>query len=136
MEFKKVTGGKKQVNLYKYQIDWDSKSLSNFQWKVKQFLKTYWRAHLVCEEMLLAGTKLRLDFFNCTKRLAIECQGAQHESFNKFFHSNSRINFVRQLDRDEIKNRWCEINNIELIKIYERDLPLSLEFFINLGIDL
>ncbi len=32
-----------------------------------------------------------------TKKIAIEVNGAQHNNFNKFFHANSRINYLNSI---------------------------------------
>ena len=44
-----------------------------------------------------------------------------HYKYNKFFHSNSRQNFLSQLQRDEKKEYFCEINKIRLVRILEKD---------------
>jgi len=65
---------------------------------------------------------MTLDFYNANKKLAIEVDGNQHYKFNKFFHSNSRQNFLSQLQRDEKKEYFCEINQIRLVRILEKDI--------------
>ena len=64
---------------------------------------------------------MTLDFCNANKKLAVEVDGNQHYKYNKFFHSNSRQNFLSQLQRDEKKEYFCEINKIKLVRILERD---------------
>ena len=65
---------------------------------------------------------MTFDFFNATRNIAVEVDGNQHYKYNKFFHSNSRQNFLSQLQRDEKKEYFCEINNIELIRILESEI--------------
>ena len=64
---------------------------------------------------------MTIDFYNANKKLAIEVDGNQHYKFNKFFHSNSRQNFLSQLQRDEKKEYFCDINKIRLVRILEKD---------------
>jgi len=48
---------------------------------------------------------MKVDMINMTKRIAVEVQGAQHESFNKFFHGNSRANYLKSIKRDYHKKQ-------------------------------
>lgn len=129
--FKNLKNQNVNVPVDKYKINWDDDSLSKFQWEVKQFLRKYWEAHIVYEELLLGGTRgLRLDFFNLTKRVGIECQGMQHVKYNKFFHNASLSQFRMQMERDVKKANWCEINDITLVEIFEHDVDdLSRKWF-------
>ena len=76
----------------------------------------------VYEEMIVAGSKLKIDIFNRTKMIAIEFDGEQHQEFNKFFHQNCRANFYKQKMRDTHKNKWMQINNIELIRVNKKTI--------------
>jgi hypothetical protein len=114
MTFLCANGREKKIkNITKYLIDWESKCRSGIQKDVKNNIKPYWFADVVFEEFPVAGTRMTLDFFNATLNIAIEVDGNQHYKYNKFFHSNSRQNFLRQLNRDEKKEYFCDINNIE-----------------------
>ncbi len=137
MQFITLTGKRKSVSVQPYLIDWEDDSLSKFQFSVKQFLHHYWQHHVVCEEFPVAGTRMRIDFYNVTRRIAIECDGEQHNQYNKHFHRGSFSVFQKQLDRDDKKKTWCEKNDIELIRIYEDDVPnLCRELFTELGVEL
>lgn len=136
MRFKTLSGKYKTIDLRKYIIDWDGKSLSKFQFGVKQFLKPYWQGQICCEELPVAGTRMRIDIYNANKKIAVEVSGAQHENFSKFHHNNSRFNYLKQIQRDQRKYEWCQLNEIQLIEIFPRDLPLTEEFFTNLGVRL
>jgi len=115
----------------KYLIDWNKKSRSKIQFKVKQFLKTYWKAHVVFEEFPVYGTRLKVDILNATIKVAIEVQGKQHSSFNKFFHGNSRAKYLASIKRDFQKSQWLELNKYKLIEIEEDEVDLlSKEFFL------
>tara|TARA_R100000808_G_C2082913_1_gene106158 strand:+ start:289 stop:570 length:282 start_codon:yes stop_codon:yes gene_type:complete len=84
----------------------------------------------VYEEFPVYGTRLKVDILNATKKIAIEVQGQQHESFNKFFHDNSRAKYLDSIKRDAQKAAWLESNGFVIMYIYEKDVPnLSLSFF-------
>lgn len=103
---------------YKYLIDWDGDSLSLFQKNIKLRLKPFWKNDLVFEELPVVGTKLRIDFYNQSRKIALEVSGHQHYTLSKHFHSGTK-DFLKQIIRDEKKKSFCDINNIELIEIYE-----------------
>jgi hypothetical protein len=119
-------------NVNKYLIKWDDPSRSNLQYKVKQFLKKYWRACVVYEEFPVYGSRMKVDILNATKKIAIEVNGAQHSNYNKFFHANSRINYLKSIDRDFKKLEWLESNSYNLIEINHDEVnSLSKQFFKN-----
>ena len=131
MKFQTLYGKEKPLrNPHKYKIKWNGKSRSKFQRTVKTFLYPYWRYDAVFEEFRVLGTQLTLDFYNHTKKIAIEVQGAQHLEFVKHFHK-TRANFLRQIRRDDKKMDFCNINDIEFLQIYPDD-KLSQEYFENL----
>ena len=122
MIFLTTTGREQKLkNSTKYLIDWDKKCRSKLQKKVKDLLYANWVSDVVFEELPVLGTRMTLDFYNANKKLAVEVDGNQHYKYNKFFHSNSRQNFLSQLQRDEKKEYFCEINQIKLVRILERD---------------
>lgn len=122
MTFKDTRGRKKVVKAaWRYRVDWDKPCRSKIQKKVKDFLREFWEADLVYEEFPVVGTRLTIDLYNASKKIAIEVQGLQHTQFNKHFHSNSRQKFLHQIHRDGIKYDFCKINNISLIEIFENE---------------
>lgn len=66
----------------------------------------------------LNKSKYRFDFFLPDHNLAIEYQGEQHYKENSIFKDNYEI--IHR--RDEIKRRYCEDNNIELLEIKYTEL--------------
>ena len=134
MKFKTLTGStRKIIGIQKYNIDWESGSKSKFQKRVKDFLKDYWSRHVVFEEFPVAGTRMTFDFYNANEKIAIEVQGGQHTKYVPFFHGNYKNNYLMQLKRDHQKHDFCELNNIKLVEIYEKD-KLSKDFFKKLDI--
>lgn len=134
MRFKTLFGATRTVKKAKnYLIDWDAPSRSKIQFRAKQFLKKYWKSHIVFEEFPVAGSKLSLDFYNANKKIAVEVQGKQHTKYVPFFHGKNKINYINQLKRDNDKLEFCEINEIKLIEIYDGDI-LSEDLFKNLGV--
>ena len=67
---------------------------------------------------------------NFTRKIAVEVQGEQHYSFNKFFHANSRMKYLDSIKRDSQKYQWLEMNNIKLIEVLQDEVDnLSKKFF-------
>jgi len=136
MKFKTLFGATRSIsNPKKYLIDWDAKSKSKIQKSTKDFLKEYWEKYIVFEEFPVAGTKMSLDFYNATKKIAIEVQGAQHTKYTPFFHGDNKYNYLSQLRRDQDKLKFCEVNSILLIEIYKKE-ELNKGFFKKLGVSL
>ncbi len=129
MKLKNLKGKLISRNYARFLVDWDAACRSKFQYKVKFFLKDFWANCMVYEEFPVLGTRLKIDLYNSTKKIAVEMNGMQHYEFNKFFHNNNRIDFLNGLKRDIKKSEFCAINDIKLIEIVEKDLPLSPEFF-------
>lgn len=85
---------------------------------------------MVFEEFPVFGSRMKVDFLNATKKIAIEVNGSQHKQFNKFFHNNSRINYLNSIKRDWAKTEWLERNGYELIEIEEQEINGLSEDFI------
>ena len=124
MEFKTIQGIPKRLKRpRRYIIDWDAGSRSKLQKKVKDAIWGLWKYDVVFEEFPIVGTRLSLDFFNATTNVAIEVQGNQHTKFVKFFH-RSKSNYLDQINRDVKKADFCEVNDIELLEIFEDDFDI------------
>jgi hypothetical protein len=124
MRLLNINGKLVNKNVRKNLIDWQGKSRSKLQFKFKQFFYPYWKNNIVYEEFPVYGTMLKVDILNATKRIAIEIQGDQHESFNKFFHGNSRLKYLQSIKRDVKKEKWLEINGFKFLELYENDLKI------------
>lgn len=122
MRFLTLNGKLKSQNIERFRMDWDKKSRSNIQFEVKQFLKPYWVNQICYEEMPVFGTLLKVDLVNVNKRIAIEVNGPQHNTFNKFFHNNSRYKYKVGFENDYKKYEWLTLNNFSVIEIYAKDM--------------
>tara|TARA_Y100000593_G_scaffold95031_1_gene198570 strand:+ start:19314 stop:19730 length:417 start_codon:yes stop_codon:yes gene_type:complete len=130
MRLYNVNGKLQSKKVSKYLINWDGKSRSKIQFRVKQFLKPFWQNQIVYEEFPVYGTKMHVDILNATKKIAIEVNGSQHSNFNKFFHNDSRLKYLESIKRDVAKAHWLESNNFTLLEIEEGEVGLlSVEFF-------
>jgi very-short-patch-repair endonuclease len=78
----------------------------------------------------VVGTKMRVDFLNISKKIAIEVNGDQHSQIH-WFHGHEPANYQAQLIRDVKKERWCEKNGYKFVEIYARDMPLTEKFFLD-----
>ena len=136
MVFKTLVGSQKRISKPKrYLIDWNSQSRSKIQFKVKQFLQLYWDLDVVFEEFPVAGTRMTLDFYNATHKIAVEVQGGQHLKYTPYFHGKAKSNFLGQIRRDNEKQKFCELNSIPLVEVYPDD-ELSPELFKTFGVTL
>ena len=61
MRLYNVNGNLQKKNVSKYLMDWDKKSRSKIQFKVKKFLEPFWKGHIVFEEFPVYGSKLKVD---------------------------------------------------------------------------
>ena len=123
MKLYDISGKLKYKSVQKYRIKWDAECRSNLQYEVKQFFKAHWMGQICYEEFPVYGTRMKVDMINMTKRIAVEVQGAQHDSFNKFFHNNSRANYLSSIKRDYDKRVWLESNDFKVLEVFEEDLP-------------
>jgi len=67
------------------------------------------------------GYNLELDCYNRKLNAAFEFQGRQHYEPIEFFGGEET--FVKQVERDELKTRLCELNDVKLFKIDGRRCP-------------
>jgi hypothetical protein len=80
----------------------------------------------VYEEVHLPGAKwdLRVDLIIPSRMLAVEIQGAQHRTYNAFFHGTAHA-FREQLRRDAAKRQLLEFNGFRVVSI-DDDTPHEL----------
>lgn len=117
-------------NVAQYSIDWDAASRSKIQFKTKQFLRKYWQNHIVYEEFPVVGSRLKVDILNATRKIAVEVHGPQHSAYNKFFHNESRLNYLKSIKRDVAKENWLILNKFILVEIYDNEVDsLNEKFF-------
>lgn len=82
------------------------------------FLREIYPAAQLIEEVYIPGEDLYIDIYIPSMKTAVECQGAQHEKYNKFFHGPNLKGFKKSLDRDQRKRDWCELNGIRIVYFY------------------
>ena len=122
MKLTKLHGDKLiNYNIKSYLINWERK-VSGPQKKVKDFLKVYWKNDIVCEELRILGSLLRVDLINFTKKVIIEVSPrGLHVDFNKFMHGG-RGGYLKKLKSDHEKRVWAESNSFIFIELYDEDI--------------
>ncbi len=65
----------------------------------------------------ITGKNLELDMYNHELKLAFEYDGIAHSKYNKFFHKGDYNNFIKQQERDRLKDKICSDVGIRLIRI-------------------
>ena len=133
MRLKNIYGKLVYKNVKSKLIDWDGKSRSKVQRQVKKFLKDYWSKCIVYEEFPVYGSRMSVDILNATKKIAVEVQGKQHTKYVPFFHGSNKINYLNQLKRDQDKFKFWELNDIQLVEIYDGD-ELNDKLFLKFGV--
>ncbi len=128
MRFKNLSGRLVYKNCSKYRINWDKAEKSKFQTSVKNFLKPFLSSHMVFSEFPVFGSRMRIDIFDGTTKVAYEVNGLQHNSYVPFF-AKTRSDYLEQIKRDLKKQEWCDSNGIILCEIFPDDLPLSKKWF-------
>ncbi len=121
MRLKTLAGKAVFKNVESRRVNWSGGSRSKIQQKIKQFVHKIWLLDRVYEEFPVYGTRLSLDLYNANRNIAIEIQGKQHTSYIEHFQRD-RANFLHQLKKDEDKAKFCNINGIILIEIFEEEM--------------
>ena len=87
-----------------------------------QELKIEFREQVNFSDLIFpeTGGRLRFDFYIDEMQTAIEFDGAQHFepiNFRGLVEAELEVSFEQLKKRDAFKSRYCEINNIRLIRI-------------------
>jgi len=96
---------------------------SEGQKRVEKLLKCLFPLQVIRTEYFIRfddGTRLFVDFYLPWFKIALEIDGAQHNSYNSFFYS-SKSAFREQIVRDDKKNIWALKNNIVLIRMSDKE---------------
>ena len=91
---------------------------SDFHSSVLKLIKETFPDYIIANDkpIKVGNRTLYIDIFIKNLKLAIECDGDQHDSFNKFFHGDA-AGFVKSKENDMLKTEYCKYNNITLIRI-------------------
>ena len=63
------------------------------------------------------GRCLELDLYNEELKLAIEFHGRQHYVYTPFYQKNGYSDFIKQVERDNVKLDICDRNNVYVITV-------------------
>jgi len=98
----------------KFRMKSEGACRSKIQYKIGQLIKKKYPFDSILEDVTIPDTRLSLDFFIPSRRIAFEIQGGQHNSRSAFFHPKLE-DFHKQQDRDDTKMQFCILNSIELV---------------------
>lgn len=129
MRFVTPTGRFKDVKINKYLVDWEGDQGSLFSEEVLDFLHPYWEHDVVVAELPVAGTRMRYDYINLTRRIVVETDGKQHDQLSQHFHGGSQMVWLKQMKNDLLKDEMAAANGFKMIRIKPDDLPLTKSFF-------
>lgn len=123
MKWLTPTGRFKDIkHIHTYRVDWEGDQGSDYAAEILDLLYPYWKFDIVYAELPVVGTRLRYDYVNVSKRIICECDGAQHDDFNKHFHGH-RERYKRQIKNDILKDSAAEKNGYKMVRIKPYDLP-------------
>lgn len=124
MKWKTRSGKLKDIKgVHNYLVDWTAKQGSEFSREVLDLLYPFWKGDIVFAELPVAGTRMRYDFVNITRKIIVETDGEQHGAYNKHMHNGSIWNYQSQITRDMDKDHLAEINGFRMVRIKPDDLP-------------
>lgn len=95
------------------------KKPSSYHLRAREVLNEEFKSFIILEEVpvqIRKGETFYLDFFIPLLRRAYEVDGQQHTKFNLHFHKD-RHGWLREQKRDRDKQTWCELNDIELVRL-------------------
>ena len=123
-----LNGREYNLDLKKYIVKKDDKTKkSRYHIMARDLLHEMFSGYNTLEEVKLPGSRcpskrsvLFLDFFIPNLSLGVEVHGKQHYEYCKFFHK-TKAGFLTSVKRDDIKEQWCTLNNIELIVLKYSD---------------
>lgn len=119
MKFKTLSDREIRLEILpsKYPLRSRSQSKSVGQYNLGRLLRSiYGMQAIILEEFPIPEERLFIDFYMPHLSLAFEFQGVQHDTFNKFFHTDKQ-GFDKSKSRDSRKREWCNLNHIELIEV-------------------
>lgn len=96
-----------------------AKNKSNLHLKARDLIHECFPTLQVLEEVpiqIRRSETLYLDFYLPLNKKCIEVHGEQHYTFSRFYH-HTFLGFVRHKKRDQEKQEWCALNNIEYIEL-------------------
>lgn len=97
----------------------DNRAKSNYHLRARKLLRAEFPTCQVLEEVninLHKNMKAFIDFFVMPKQIVVEVHGEQHYKYSSLFHK-SRIDFIKQKQRDTKLIEWCAVNNFQYIEL-------------------
>ena len=111
------------ANRYPMRTAGTSRSLSQF--RLGELIRlVYGRQAMILEEFPVVGTRMSLDFYLPHHNIALEFQGRQHTEYVHHFHRDQKT-FERQKVRDRDKRRWCTLNEIDLVEVFDKNISTT-----------
>jgi hypothetical protein len=105
-----------------YPIRSEDTCRSKAQFRFGRKLQALFGGDVILEEFIMPQMRgLSLDFFIPRLKLAFEIDGRQHSTFVPYLHG-TLAGFEGQKRRDGIKEKWCHLNKIRLIRVTDQDV--------------
>lgn len=92
----------------------ESVSRSKLQQQLGLKLLQKFPCDIILQDFPIPGMHgMHLDFFIPSRKKAFECNGRQHYEYVPFYHGR-KTGFQHQQVRDNLKEKWCKLNHVEL----------------------
>lgn len=116
-----LSGKTHTLSLKEYQVGLnDTRPRSKGHLNARGLLRKLFPLDVIAEEVPVPGEHLFLDFFLPGRKMVVEVQGEQHDSYTPFFHKTT-VKFYQSKGRDRRKAEWCEYNNFKLIELPDNE---------------
>lgn len=90
-------------------------------------IHSYWNLFFLTFDDCRDINLLPFDFYLPDYNLCIEYDGIHHFEINEYFGGVDRLKYTKK--HDKIKNIYCKLNNIKLIRIsYKDDIIKTLKY--------
>lgn len=94
----------------------DKECCSSLEYVCGQYLQKKYRFDVLLQHFIIPNTNgMHLDFFLINRGMAIEIDGLQHNQAVPFWGGDVALH--KQKQRDDVKGKWCYLNNIVLIRV-------------------
>lgn len=111
---------------------------SNMELSCYNLLKDYNKNIIRQKQLNINNQLIFVDFYIPNLNIIIEYDGEQHTHWIKYFQPTYQ-DFVHQVNRDRYLEKYCEENNIRLLRISYKDnnrIPEIIKAFFEEGIDI
>ena len=124
MKFKTLEGREVSLEVLasRYPMRSAGTSRSQSQFRLGELIRLIYGPNaMILEEFPVIGTRMSFDFYLPHHDIAFEFQGRQHIEYVHHYHRDQKT-FERQKVCDRNKRRWCVLNDIDLVEVFDNHI--------------